>query len=267
VSDQPAQDGGQSQEEWHMAIKAVVFDVYGTLCDIRSVEPLIDIEFPGQGEFIAGIWRMKQLEYTWLRSMMGRYENFWTITRDALTFTLTSLGLETDTESFNRIVEKYNDLDLYPDTKPALRSLSQFQLAILSNGSSIMLQMLSKNTGLDYLIGQTISVDSEQVFKPDPRTYSLVEKRLGLSPHEVLFVSSNGFDISGAKSYGFNTVRIDRVTEEKSHPTSTDTKFLEPSKMFAILRARVENIGFGPDYVVNLLTDLPEIVSAGVAEQ
>jgi len=250
-----------------MAIKSVVFDVYGTLCDIRSVVPLIDIEFPGQGELIAGIWRMKQLEYTWLRSMMGRYENFWTITRDALAFTLTSLKLEADTEAFNRIVEKYNDLDLYPDAKPALRSLSQYQLAVLSNGSPTMLQMLSKNTGLDRLIGQTISVDPEQVFKPDPRTYSLVEKRLGVPPEEVLFVSSNGFDISGAKSYGFNTVRIDRVTKEESHPPSTDTKILEPSKMFAILRARAENIGFGPDYVIDLLTDLPGIVSAGVAEQ
>src|SRR5277367_2691665 len=165
-----------------MAIKAIVFDVYGTLYDVRSVEGLTEAAFPGHGEFITHIWRMKQLEYTWLRSMMGRYEDFWTITKDSLAFTLGALGLEADAELFDRVAERYNNLDPFPDAKPALESLSHYRLAVLSNGSPAMLGALMRNTGFDRLIGSTISVDARHVFKPDPRAYSLVEERLGLSP-------------------------------------------------------------------------------------
>ena len=201
-----------------MTIKAIVFDAYGTLYDTQSVVKVTDVAFPGHGDFITQVWRMKQLEYTWLRSMMGQYEDFWTITRDALAYTIGLLGRQADAALFARIAEAYNNLDPYPDAKSALRSLSGYRLAILSNGSPDMLRALVHNSGLAEFLEATISVDAAKVFKPDPRAYALIEARLGLRPEEILFVSSNGFDISGAKNFGFRVARIERVTPDGASP-------------------------------------------------
>ncbi len=151
-----------------MTIKAVVFDAYGTLYDIQSVAAVTDEAFPGYGELISQIWRLKQLEYTWLRSLMGRYEDFSVITRQSLTFTLRTLGLTFDEKVFDRIMDKYVHLDLYPDAKHALEALKGRKLAILSNGSTDMLNALVRNTGLDKILDATISIDSTKTFKPSP---------------------------------------------------------------------------------------------------
>ena len=151
-----------------MTIKAVVFDAYGTLYDVQSVAAVTDEAFPGYGELISQIWRLKQLEYTWLRSLMGRYEDFSVITRESLVFTLKALGLAFDTAVFERIMEKYVHLDLYPDAKTALAGLKDCKLAILSNGSTDMLNALVRNTGLDTILDATISIDSTKIFKPSP---------------------------------------------------------------------------------------------------
>ena len=242
-----------------MTIKAIVFDAYGTLYDVQSVARLLSDRFGGHGAFITQTWRLKQLEYTWLRSMMGQYQDFKTITRDSLAFTLDVAGLQADAALFDAIVDAYDTLDPYPEAKATLEALGGYHLAILSNGSPDMLQALVRNSGLDRLIRTTISVDAKKVFKPDPRAYELVEEQLGVPPHEVLFVSSNGFDVSGAKSFGFNVVRIERVTRESVRAELADGGSIGPSAMFKALRTQREYIGFPPDHVVSSLSELPAV--------
>jgi 2-haloacid dehalogenase len=123
---------------------------------------------------------MKQLEYTWLRSLMGRYEDFSVITRDSLVYALRVLGLTHDARIFDRIMEKYGRLDPYPDARDALAALKGFSLAILSNGSTAMLNDLVRNTGFDKILDATISIDSKRTFKPSPQAYMLIEERLGV---------------------------------------------------------------------------------------
>ena len=172
-----------------MTIKAVVFDAYGTLYDVQSVAAVTEEAFPGYGEIITQIWRIKQLEYTWLRSLMRRYEDFSVITRDSLAYTLNVLGLKHDSAAFERIIDKYLHLDLYPDAIAALAAMKDRKLAILSNGSTAMLTTLVHNSGLDRVLDATISIDSRKIFKPAPDAYTLIEARLGIAPAEVLFVS------------------------------------------------------------------------------
>src|SRR5579872_3446043 len=185
-----------------MTIKAVVFDAYGTLYDIQSVAAITEEAFPGYGEIITQIWRIKQLEYTWLRSLMRRYEDFSVITRDSLAYAIRILGLQHDAATFERIMDKYLHLDLYPDAMATLMNLKGRKLAILSNGSTDMLNALVRNSGLDRVLDATISVDQQRIFKPAPEAYTLIETKLGVRPNEVLFVSSNPWDACGAKSFG-----------------------------------------------------------------
>ena len=165
-----------------MSIKAVVFDAYGTLFDVQSVAAITEETFPGHGDIITQIWRIKQLEYSWLRSLMGRYEDFSAITRDALTYTLRCLGLPRDEAAFARIMEKYLHLDLYPDARAALNAMRDRKLAILSNGSSDMLNALVRNSNLDTILDATISVDAKRIFKPHRDAYVLIEEKLGVAP-------------------------------------------------------------------------------------
>src|ERR1700716_4412305 len=140
-----------AHHELPVTIKAVVFDAYGTLYDIQSVAAVTEEAFPGYGEIVTQIWRIKQLEYTWLRSLMRRYEDFSVITRDSLAYTLRCLGLKSDPAVFARIMDKYLHLDLYPDALAALSAMKERKLAILSNGSPDMLNALLRNRGLDPL--------------------------------------------------------------------------------------------------------------------
>jgi 2-haloacid dehalogenase len=244
-----------------MTIKALVFDAYGTLYDVQSVHPVVDEAFPGYGEIIAAVWRQKQLEYTWLRTLMGRYQDFSVITRDALTFTLRCLALEYDPAVFHRILDKYLHLDLYPDAKDALAALRDRKLAILSNGSSEMLDALVRNTGLDSVLDATISVDSERAFKPSRAAYTLIEARLGISPPEVLFVSSNPFDVCGAKSFGLQVAWIERVMLPARASELADHRRISLSTMFKILRTQMDELGFAPDYRLHALAELAKIIS------
>src|SRR5580693_7094588 len=122
-----------------MTIKAVVFDAYGTLYDVQSVAAVTEEAFPGYGEIITQVWRIKQLEYTWLRSLMGHYEDFSTVTRDSLAYTLRTLGLSDEVTAFDAIIQKYLQLDLYGDALATLSAIQDRRLAILSNGSPDML--------------------------------------------------------------------------------------------------------------------------------
>ena len=245
-----------------MTIKAVVFDAYGTLYDIQSVAAITDTAFPGYGEIITQVWRLKQLEYTWHRSLMRRYEDFSVITRDSLVYTLRTMGLKYDTEVFERIMDKYVHLDLYSDARQTLSDLKDYKLAILSNGSTEMLTTLVRNTGLDKILHATISIDSKRIFKPSPEAYSLVEARLGIAPAEVLFVSSNPWDAIGAKSVGFNTVWIERVTPEAMAEACRKGDLIPPLTMFKALRMQMDELGLAPDYRVHGLSALIEKLSS-----
>lgn len=245
-----------------MTIKAVVFDAYGTLYDVQSVAAVTDTAFPGYGELISQIWRLKQLEYTWLRSLMGRYEDFSVITRDSLSFTLKTLGLTFDAAIFERIMDKYVHLDLYPDAKQTLAALKGRKLAILSNGSTEMLNALVRNSGLDAILDATISIDSTRIFKPSPRTYELIETHLGVRPQEVLFVSSNPFDVCGAKSFGLNVAWIERVTPEAMAAELAKADLVRPLSMFKAIRMQMDEYGLEPDYRIGALADLPKLMAA-----
>ncbi|MBW7962793.1 haloacid dehalogenase type II [Bradyrhizobium sp. BR 10261] len=243
-----------------MSIKAVVFDAYGTLYDIQSVADITEDAFPGYGEIITQVWRIKQLEYTWLRSLMRRYRDFAAVTRDSLAYTLRMLGLAYDNEAFERVVEKYLHLDLYPDATTALTALKPRKLAILSNGSPDMLNALVRNSGLDRLLDATISVDARKIFKPSPEAYELIGEVLGTAPEEVLFVSSNPWDVAGAKSFGLNVAWIELITPEAMALACVETELVAPLTMFKAIRTQMDELGFAPDYLMRSLSDLPGII-------
>jgi 2-haloacid dehalogenase len=245
-----------------MSIKAVVFDAYGTLYDIQSVAAVTEEIFPGYGEVITQIWRIKQLEYSWLRSLMGRYESFSVVTWESLAYALRVLGLSYESDIFARIMEKYLHLDLYPDAMSALTAMQDRKLAILSNGSPDMLNALVKNTGLDQVLDATISVDTNRIFKPSPSAYSLIETTLAFPPASVLFVSSNPWDACGAKAFGLNVAWIERVTPEAMALACVETETLAPLTMFKALRTQMDELGLAPDYRIRSLAELPGIVNA-----
>src|SRR5271169_4606749 len=245
-----------------VTIKAVVFDAYGTLYDVQSVAAITDEAFPGYGEIITQIWRLKQLEYTWLRSLMQRYEDFSIITRDSLAYTLRCLGLKNDPGVFERIMGKYVHLDLYPDAMTTLAALKNRKLAILSNGSTDMLNSLVGNTGLDRILDATISVDSKRIFKPAPDAYTLIESNLGVAPADVLFVSSNPFDACGAKAFGLKVAWIERVTPQAMAEVCQKSDIVPPLTMFKALRTQMDELGFAPDHRIRALSELTDLLSS-----
>ncbi len=245
-----------------MSIKAVVFDAYGTLYDIQSVAAVTEETFPGYDEIITQVWRIKQLEYTWLRSLMRRYEDFSVITRDSLAYTLKILGLAYDRAAFERIMDKYLHLDLYPDARAALAAMQGRKLAILSNGSTGMLNALVANSGLDRVLDATISIDTQKIFKPAPEAYGLIETRLGVAPGEVLFISSNPWDACGAKAFGLNVAWIERVTPEAMALACVKNDLIAPLTMFKAIRTQMDELGLEPDYRIHALAQLPQLIAA-----
>jgi 2-haloacid dehalogenase len=245
-----------------VTVKAIVFDAYGTLFDIQSVADVTEEAFPGYGELITQVWRIKQLEYSWLRSLMQRYEDFSVVTRDSLAYTLRCLGLQSDADALDRIMDKYLHLDLYPDAAATLAALRAKKLAILSNGSTEMLTTLVRNSGLERVLDATISVDAQKIFKPAPHAYALIEQRLGVAPAEVLFVSSNPWDACGAKAFGLNVAWIERVTPEAMALACVENDVLPPLTMFKLLRTQMDELGCAPDHRIRALAELPALVGA-----
>ena len=191
-------------------IKAVVFDAYGTLFDVTSIAGACRDKFGEAGNELCALWRDKQLEYTWLRSLMGRYEDFRQVTADALRYSCGRLALEYDESWVESMMERYDHLETYHDVRPALEKLSGVQLVILSNGTTAMLEAVTASNGLVGIIDKLISVQQVGIFKPDPRVYALACQQTSAAPGEIAFVSSNYFDIAGASSYGLNTYWINR---------------------------------------------------------
>jgi len=241
-----------------MTTKAIVFDAYGTLYDVQSVSKKTEELCVGRGDLITQLWRLKQLEYTWLQTSMGDYKGFDFVTRAALDFSLRAVGIEPTEAITGPLFAKYLDLDPYPEARKALQKLKSVagrKLAILSNGSTGMLSALVKNSGFDALLDATISADGASKFKPHPDCYALVEKTLGVAREDVVFVSSNGFDVAGAKRFGFKVIWIRRG----GGPGPAMDPVM-PAQMYRLLRGNAEELGVSPDQTVSLLTDLVQCV-------
>ena len=237
-----------------MTVKALVFDAYGTLYDVHSVYAKTEELCPGSGDLITQIWRLKQLEYTWLQTSLLEYRDFGHLTRASLEFALLAVGIEPNEGITGPLLDKYLDLDPHPEAKDALgglKSRGDQKLAILSNGSTAMLSALVKSSGLDRYLDATISVDGAKKFKPHPDCYALVEKVLGAKKDEVMFVSSNGFDVVGAKHFGFKVAWVRR-----GGGTGLPTGPVLPAQMYRLLRANPETLGYVQDYTVSDLTKL-----------
>jgi 2-haloacid dehalogenase len=221
-------------------MKAIVFDAYGTLFDVFSVTSLCEHLFPGYGKRLAEMWRTKQLEYSWLRSLMGRYRDFWALTEDALVYSADRLKLDLTTARRNQLMESYLDLAAFPDVQPGLEELKRIgmRLAILSNGEPKMLKAAVQSAGIDELIDAVLSVDTVKIFKPAPRVYNQLLDALKVDKAEIGFVSSNNWDVNGAGSAGLTTFWIPR--------SSLDVP---------------DELGYPPTHIVTAITDLRPLIS------
>lgn len=197
---------------------AFVFDAYGTLFDVAAAARRAAAE-PG-GEALAGVWpklaedwRRKQLEYTWLRAVMDAHADFAEVTANALDWALEAQGLGADHGLRARLLALYDELEAYPEVPQMLRALAAkgARRAILSNGSPAMLASAVQAAGIGDLIEVAISVEEVGIFKPSSRVYGLVEAHLAVPPSQVMFVSSNGWDIAGAARFGFQTTWVNRA--------------------------------------------------------
>jgi 2-haloacid dehalogenase len=193
-------------------VRAVVFDAYGTLFDVASAARAEEPALGPKAGPLAQLWRSKQLEYTWLRSLMGRHADFRAITADALDYALEALAVD-DPPLRDRLLALYERLGAYPDARATLEGLRArgLRLAILSNGEPRMLSTAASTAGLADLLDAVLSVEDVGVFKPHPRVYTLAVDRLGVAAHEILFVSSNGWDAAGAKAFGFRVAWCNRA--------------------------------------------------------
>jgi 2-haloacid dehalogenase len=211
-----------------MSIEALVFDAYGTLYDVHSVMRRCEACFPGKGTALSQLWRAKQLEYTWQRSLMQRYVPFSTVTREALVYSCAALGLDA-TPHVDTLMAEYLALAPFPEVPKALSRLTM-KKAILSNGSPDLLDPLVRNSGLRF--DAVLSVDELKVYKPAPQVYELAVRRLGKPKERIGFVSSNCWDALGAKSFGFHVYWINRA------------------------RAPLDRLGFRPDAEIHSLDEV-----------
>ena len=193
--------------------KAVLFDVYGTLLDVYSVGLRAEQMFPGAGERLARAWRDKQIDYSRLVSMSGRYRPFWQLTRDALQVSAAALRLPLDAAGEDSLMNEYRHLSAFPENRAVLLALADrgVRIGVLSNGDPDMLDVTLRSAGLIELIDPILSVHATQRYKTDPAAYALGPQALGLSASEILFVSSNCWDAIGATWYGYTTLWINRA--------------------------------------------------------
>lgn len=188
---------------------ALVFDVYGTLLDVASVEATCQTVVPEPAAFV-GLWRRKQLEYTWNRALMGRYADFENVTSEALDHVAELSGVRLDPALRQRLMDAWTDLRMYPEVVGALDRLAPRPLAVLSNGTPRMLEEVLARAGLGGRFAHVLSVDAVRTYKPDPAVYELAERALGLTRDRLLFVSANGWDAAGATAFGLPTAWVNR---------------------------------------------------------
>ena len=189
---------------------AYLFDAYGTLFDVHSVMEA-GRAVTSDPQALSLLWRQKQLEYTWLRSLMGRYEDFWAVTEQALRFALRRLGIAAGEAQVKTLLEAYLSLACFPEVADALARLEGAPLGILSNGSPRMLAAALRSSGLQGAFRHVLSADAVKIFKPSPRVYELGPRAFGMAAGEMLFVSSNAWDVAGAKAFGYRTCWCNRA--------------------------------------------------------
>jgi 2-haloacid dehalogenase len=223
-------------------IRACVFDAYGTLFDVNSAAAQAKDALGEQWQRLAELWRARQLQYTWLRGLMGRHADFWQVTGDALDFALETLGLA-DASLRDRLMRTYLRLDAYPEVKQTLARLKSdgLRLAILSNGTPEMLAAAVESSGIAGFLEAVLSVEEAGVFKPHPSVYRLATTRLSLAPAEICFLSSNGWDAYAAKAFGFRVLWCNRFAQAPE-------RMPEP-----------------PDGQITSLAALPDILEAGAS--
>ena len=193
-------------------IKAYVFDVYGTLFDVYSVKEKCQSIFPHKGEAISQTWRQKQIEYSFLRQLMGTYRPFHEVTEDALRYAILLHGGEPKESVISELMDAYLHLTPYEEVKDVLQQLTDKHRAVFSNGSPSMLTPLLQSAEMNELFTSVITVDENKQYKPTKAAYQSVVETLNVAKEEVLFMSSNGWDITGAKQFGFQTAWINRAS-------------------------------------------------------
>ena len=203
-----------------MPITTCIFDAYGTLFDVAAAarQAAAEPEFPQLRDTwaeLANHWRLKQLQYTWLRAITDAHTDFWEVTQNGLDWALEATKLDGDPKLRQRLLDLYWQLQAYPEVPAMLRALKDAGLntAILSNGSPAMLNGAVQSADLSDVLDDVLSVESVGIFKPDARVYDLVGTRFNCDRNEVLFVSSNGWDAAGATGYGFTTAWVNRAGE------------------------------------------------------
>jgi len=222
--------------------QAVIFDAYGTLFDVHSVVRRVGAGIPGDLQALSELWRQKQLEYTWLRALMERYEDFWNVTEAALRSAVRQLSVQATDRQLERLMQAYLFPAAFADATSALETLKGPPLAILSNGSPGMLESAVRNNGLESHFAEVISVDRVKTYKPSPRVYALGSSILNLPAAEILFVSSNLWDAAGAKAFGYTVCWCNRSG------------------------AKIEDWGFAPDFTVRRLDQIEETLARNHSE-
>jgi 2-haloacid dehalogenase len=218
-------------------IRAMVFDAYGTLFAVASAAERARDDLGPRWQTLADTWRAKQLQYTWLRSLMGRHADFWQVTGDALDFALETMGIR-DSDLRARLMALYEHLGPYPEVRETLERLRAggLRLAVLSNGTPRMLSAAAESAKLDHLLDAILSVEEVGIYKPHPSVYQLAVDRLRVPAPEIAFVSSNGWDAHGAKVFGFRVAWCNRTGQP------------------------LECLPGEPDVEIRTLAELPELV-------
>jgi 2-haloacid dehalogenase len=221
-------------------VRACVFDAYGTLFDFASAAAACAAAPADQRAALTALWRDKQLQYSWLRSLQGRYVDFWSLTGDALDYALDSLGLA-DAGLRDSLMALYRRLSAFPEVPATLRALrgAGYATAVLSNGSPAMLADAVAAAKLEGLFDAVLSVDPLRVFKTDPRVYQYALDRLGLTASEVAFLSSNGWDAHAASDFGLSVVWCNRYRQPR------------------------ERLPGAPDFEIHSLAELPPLLGIG----
>jgi len=191
-------------------IKAIVFDAYGTLFDVNSAAEKCKGKIGDEWEGFANYWRTTQLEYTWLRSLMKRHKDFWQITEDSLDKSMKAFKI--DSSMKNELLNLYKALSPYPEVKEVLKKLKEkkYRLAVLSNGTSALLNELVKNNNLENIFDDLFSVEEVEIYKPDSKVYDMPIKKYQIKAEEITFLSANTWDVSGGGNYGYNAVWVNR---------------------------------------------------------
>jgi len=191
-------------------IKAIIFDAYGTLFDVNSAAEKCKSKIGDKWESFANYWRKTQLEYTWLRSLMGRHKDFWQITEDSLDKSMRAFNI--DKAMKNELLDLYRILSPYPEVKETLEKLKEkkYKLAILSNGTPSLLNELVKSNGLQNLFDDIFSIEEVKIYKPSSKVYDMPIRKYNIKNEEVAFLSANTWDVSGGGNYGFTSVWVNR---------------------------------------------------------